>query len=164
MNIEISFTDKCLDEVSNKSLCELKVNEIVYFEHDRPQCPRCGSDMDDNGSREVKPNKLEGIRKKQYICPDCKKTQVTSLEPFISKYSNYSYDICEKGLNYDYIDYLSYSKKSELIKFESNIKIARSTVYYHESEPTGYFHYDEVRQDRAFFSNNVSKILQFEGF
>lgn len=190
MQIQISFTDKYLDEVNNKSLCELKddqlfisniidikhidffkdilpeFNEIVYFEHDRPQCPRCGSDMDDNGSREVKPNKLEGIRKKQYICPDCKKTQVTSLEPFISKYSNYSYDICEKGLNYDYIDYLSYGKKSELIKFESNIKIARSTVYYHESiydqvfirrqekinydllklngiGPTGYFHYDE---------------------
>ena len=130
---------------------------------------------------------LKVFGKKQYICPDCKKTQVTSLEPFISKYSNYSYDICENGLNYDYIGYLSYGKKCELIKFESNIKIARSTVYYHESiydqvfirrqekinydllklngiEPTGYFHYDEVRQDRAFFSNNVSKILQFEGF
>ena len=41
--------------------------------------------MADNGSRKVKPNKLEGIRKKQYACPDCQKSKVTSLEPFISK-------------------------------------------------------------------------------
>ena len=190
MQIQISFTDEYLGEVSNKPLCEFKddqlfisniidikhinffkdilpeFNEIVYFEHDTPKCPRCGSDMSDNGSRKVKPNKQEGIRKKQYICPDCSKTKVTSLEPFISKYSNYSYDICEKGLNYDYIGQLSYDKKRELIHFENNIKIARQTVYYHESiysesflkrqeelnydllkqkgiEPTGYFHYDE---------------------
>lgn len=190
MQIQISFTDEYMYEVSNKILCELKddqlfisniininhldffkdilpeFNEIIYFEHENPQCPRCGSDMDNNGSRKVKPNKLECIRKKQYICPDCNKTSVTSLEPFISKYSTYSYDICEKGLNYDYIDYLSYDKKRELINFENNIKIARQTIYYHESiydeaflirqeeinqellkqkgiEPTGYYNYDE---------------------
>lgn len=44
------------------------------------------------------------------------------LEPFINRYSNYSHDICEKGLNYDYIAYLSYDKKRELINFENNIK------------------------------------------
>lgn len=190
MKIQISFTDEYMNEVSNKILCELKddqlfisnlidikhldffkdilpeFNEIVYFEHENPTCPRCGSNMADNGSRKVKPNKLEGIRKKQYLCQDCNKSQVTSLEPFISKYSTYSYDICEKGLNYDYIGYLSYDKKRELINFENNIKIARQTVYYHEStydelflkrqeeinqellkkrgiEPSGYYHYDE---------------------
>ena len=123
-------------------------------------------EMDSNGSRESKPNKLEGIRKKQYICSKCNKTHLTSLEPFISRYSNYSHDICEKRLNYDYISYLSYDKKRELINFENNIKIARQTIYYHEStydeaflkrqeeinmellkekgiEPTGYYHYDE---------------------
>ena len=39
------------------------------------------------------------------------------LEPFINRYSNYSHDICEKGLNYDYIAYLSYDKKREFDKF-----------------------------------------------
>lgn len=190
MQLKISFTDNGLEETGNKIICHLEddqlylsnivdlkhigffkdilpeFSEIVYFEHDRPVCPRCGSDMVDNGSREVKPNKLDGIRKKQYVCPDCQKSKVTSLEPFISKYCNFSNDICEKGLNYEYIGSLSYGKKKELIHFENNIKISRSTVYYHESvfseeflkrqerlnaellkqngiEPTGYYCYDE---------------------
>ena len=57
----------------------------------------------------------------------------TSLEPFIGKFCNFSNDICEKGINYDYIGSLSYDKKKELIDFENDVKIARSTVYYHES-------------------------------
>ena len=52
---------------------------IVYFEKERPECPHCKHEMTDNGSRPVKPNKLENFRKKQYICRDCKKTKVTSL-------------------------------------------------------------------------------------
>ena len=157
MKLEISFTDDVLEEMGNKIICYLddgqlflsnmvdikhvsffkdilpEFSEIVYFEHDRPICPNCGSDMVDNGSREVKPNKIEGIRKKQYVCPDCQKSRVTSLEPFISKYCNFSNDICEKGLNYNYIGLLSYGKKKEMIHFENNTKISRSTIYYHES-------------------------------
>ena len=53
----------------------------------------------------------------KYVCPKCNKTYLTSLEPFINRYSNYSHDICEKGLNYDYIAYLSYDKKREFDKF-----------------------------------------------
>ena len=190
MNITISFTDEHLGEEVNKTIGLVKngqlflsneidikfidffqeilpeFSEIVYFEQKQPVCPNCGADMENNGSREVKPNKLEGIRKKQYICPDCGKTQVTSLEPFISKFCNFSNDICEKGLNYDYIGYISYGKKKELIMFENEINVARSTLFYHESlfsdafikrqeelnaellkqqgiEPTGYYHYDE---------------------
>ena len=190
MKLKISFTYDNMDEEFNKTLCEFKngqlflsntinpkhreffqdilpeFSEIVYFEHDRPVCPECGCEMDDNGSREAKPNKWEGIRKKQYICPNCGKTHVTSLEPFISKFCNFSNDICEKGLNYDSIEYLSYGKKKELMNFENNVKIARSTTYYHESvysepflkrqeeilaelleqkgiTPSGYYHYDE---------------------
>ena len=91
MKLEISFTDDVLEEMGNKIICYLddgqlflsnmvdikhvsffkdilpEFSEIVYFEHDRPICPNCGSDMVDNGSREVKPNKIEGIRKKT-IC------------------------------------------------------------------------------------------------
>ena len=117
MKPKISFIDEYMGEVSNKTLCELKegqlfisniinikhinffkdiiseFDEIIYYKHDKPTYPRCGCDMLDNGSREIKTNKLECIRKKQYICPNCNKTQVTSLEPYISKYSNYSYDI-----------------------------------------------------------------------
>ena len=89
--------------------------------------------MDDNGSREAKPNKLESIHKKQYICPNYRKTQVTTLEPFIKEFCNYSNDIGEKCLNYEYIDYLSYGKKGELIKFENNVKIPRQTVYHLET-------------------------------
>ena len=131
MKINITFTDEYLDEEVNKVLCYTKCDqlflsnmidikyvdffkeimpkfsEIVYFEHDRPICPVCGREMDDNGSREVKANKLRGIRKEQYICPECSKIKVTSLEPFIKQYCNYSYDIGEKCLNYDYIGYLS---------------------------------------------------------
>lgn len=190
MQVKISFTDNNMDEEFNKTLCEFKdgqlflsnivdikhinffneilpeFSEIIYFEHDMPTCPHCGCEMDSNGSREAKPNKLEGIRKKQYICPHCGKTLLTSLEPFISKFCNFSNDICEKGMNYDYIDYLSYGKKKELIRLENNVKIARSTVYYHASVftesflkrqeeinaellkqkgigPSGYYHYDE---------------------
>ena len=39
-------------------------SEIVYFEYDRPVCPKCGNSMNSNGSRQAKPNKWEGIRKK----------------------------------------------------------------------------------------------------
>ena len=140
--------------------------EIVYYEYDRPVCPECSSSMNSNGSRPAKPNKWEGIRKKQYICPECGKTHYTSLENFIKRYSNYTRTICEKSLEYESIGYLSYQKRSEFIKLENGIKLNRQTVYYHEStysdsfitqkeenlqklikenkiEPSGIYHYDE---------------------
>lgn len=190
MKHKISFTINYMDEESNKILGYVKddklflsnhinikhigffvdnapkFNEIVYFEHDRPHCPECDEEMKDNGSRAAKPNKLKGFRKKQYICPNCHKTKVTSLEPFIRANANFSYDICEKCLNYDYIGYLSYDKKTELISFENQVEMPRQTAYYFESiydndflkrqeealmnllkeegiEPTGYYHLDE---------------------
>ena len=122
--------------------------------------------MNSNGSRPAKPNKWENIRKKQYICPECRKTHTTSLENFIKRYSNYTRAICEKSLEYESISYLSYQKKAELIKLENGIKLPRQTTYYHESkysesfitqkeknlqkiinetniEPSGIYHYDE---------------------
>ena len=48
-------------------ICFLNFSEIIYFEQDRPVCSECGAEMADNGSRKVKPNKIEGIRKKA-IC------------------------------------------------------------------------------------------------
>ena len=122
--------------------------------------------MNSNGSRPAKPNKWEGIRKKQYICPECGKTHFTSLENFIKRYSNYTRAICEKSLEYESITYLSYQKKAEIIKLENGIQLNRQTVYYHEStydtsfitqkeenlqklleetkiEPSGIYHYDE---------------------
>ena len=140
--------------------------EIVYYEYERPLCPKCHSSMNSNGSRPAKPNKWEGIRKKQYICPECGKTHYTSLEKFIKRYSNYTRAICEKSLEYESITYLSYQKKAELIKLENGVKLSRQTTYYHEStysdsfitqkeenlqklikeckiEPSGIYHYDE---------------------
>ena len=55
-------------------------DEIVYYEYDRPSCPNCENSMNNNGSRRAKPNKWEGIRKKQYICPVCGKTHYSVLE------------------------------------------------------------------------------------
>ena len=140
--------------------------EIVYYEYERPTCQKCDISMNSNGSRPVKPNKWDGIRKKQYICPECGKTHFTSLENFIKRYSNYTRAICEKSLKYESITHMSYQKKAEIIKLENKIKLNRQTVYYHEStydesfitqkeenlqkliketkiEPSGIYHYDE---------------------
>ncbi len=140
--------------------------EIVYYEYERPICPKCDISMNSNGSRSAKPNKWEGIRKKQYICPECGKTHFTSLENFIKRYSNYTRAIFEKSLKYESITHMSYQKKAEIIKLENKIKLNRQTVYYHEStydksfitqkeenlqkliketkiEPSGIYHYDE---------------------
>ena len=140
--------------------------EIVYYEYEIPLCPKCNISMNSNGSKPAKPNKWEGIRKKQYICPECGKTHFTSLENFIKRYSNYTRAICEKSLEYESITYLSYQKKTEIIKLENGIQLNRQTVYYHEStydtsfitqkeenlqklleetkiEPGGIYHYDE---------------------
>ena len=153
-------------------------SEIVYYEYDRPICLKCGSLMNSNGSRKAKPNKWEGIRKKQYICPNCNKTQVTSLENFIKRYSNYTHSICEKALEYESISYLPYQKKAELIELENGIRLNRQTVYYHEStyadsfitqkeddlqkilkemkiEPSGIYHYDE-----EYLRENGDKIVR----
>ena len=54
-------------------------SEIVYYEYDRPVCPKCGSSMNSNGSRQAKPNKLGGIRKKTVYLP--KLQQNTSHQP-----------------------------------------------------------------------------------
>ena len=67
--------------------------------------------------------------KKQYKCKDYNKTQVTSLEPFISRYCNYSNDIAEKALNYDFFVLISYVKKSELKDFENDVQIPHQTLY-----------------------------------
>ena len=140
--------------------------EIIYFEHITPVCPNCGVKMNSNGSKKSKPNMHNHVRKKQYKCPKCNKSKITSIEDYIPKNSNYSYDIVEKGLNYDTITYMPYEAKSEIINLENNIKIPRQTVYYHESTytgeflkrqeeinlkllekqgiiPSGYYHYDE---------------------
>jgi len=53
-------------------------SEIVYYEYDRPICPKCGSSMNSNGSCQAKPNKWEGNVKNSIFCPNCNKTQVTS--------------------------------------------------------------------------------------
>ena len=130
------------------------------------------------GSRPAKPNKWEGIRKKQYICPECGKTHFTSLENFIKRYPNYTRAICEKSLEYESITYLSYQKKAEIIKLENGIQLNHQTVYYHEStydtsfitqkeenlqklleetkiEPSGIYHYDE-----EFLHENRIKIVR----
>ncbi len=155
-----------------------KYTDILYFEYERPVCPNCGVPMNSNGSRPAKPNMKENIRKKQYICPKCRKTHITSLEDFIKRNSNYTYSICEKALEYEKIEYSSYQKKAELIELENNIKLNRQTVHYHESTyadtyitqkekhlqkiikernitPSGIYHYDE-----EYMYNNGEKIVR----
>ena len=89
--------------------------------------------MNSNGSRRSKPNKWVEIRKKQYICPVCGKTDYTNLENFIKRYSNYTRAICQKSIEYESIGYLSYQQKVEFIKLENGISLNRQTAYYHES-------------------------------
>ena len=43
--------------------------EIVYYEYERPTCQKCDISMNSNGSRPVKPNKWDGIRKKTIHLP-----------------------------------------------------------------------------------------------
>ena len=42
-------------------------------------------------------------------------------------------DICEKCLNYEYISYLSYENKAEMIRFKNSVEMSRQTAYYFES-------------------------------
>ena len=155
-----------------------KYTEIIYFEPERPICSNCCVPMNSNWSRVAKPNMKKNIRKKQYICPECGKTHITSLENFIKRNGNYTYSICEKALEYEKIAYISYQKKSELIELENNIKLNRQTVHYHEStyantyitrkekclqknikerniQPSGIYHYDE-----EYLYNNGKKIVR----
>lgn len=190
MNINISFTEEDLCEDVNKILVYSDVDqlhvsnlidpkrlnffkeimpeysEVVVFEHNTPICPECETEMNSNGSRKAKPNMLKGVRKKQYICPNCGKTKVTSWDDFIPLNCNYSVDIAEKGLNYSCFGYLPYEAKSEIIELENEVEMKRQTVYYLESKyidaylkrheeinmkllekqgiiPSGYYHYDE---------------------
>ena len=125
------------------------------------------------------PNQTNGQEyvKKQYICPVCGKTHYTNLENFIKRYSNYTRAICQKAIEYESIDYLSYQKKVEFTKLENNISLNRQTAYYHEStyvdtfitqkegnlqkllkemkiEPSGIYHYDE----EYLFENGVKTV------
>ena len=154
------------------NIMENSMMKLFIMNYDRPLYPNCNISMNSNGSRRAKPNKWEGIRKKQYICPICGKTHYTSLENFIKRYSNYTLAICSKALEYESISYLSYQKKAEIIKLEHGLSLNRQTVYYHESiyadsfitqkeenlqkllkqmkiEPSGIYHYDEeyLRED-----------------
>ena len=87
--------------------------EIVYYEYNHHLCPNCSILMNSNGSRPAKPNKWNGIREKQYICPECGKTHVKSLENYVKRYSNYTRAICQKALEYESIAYLPYQKKGK---------------------------------------------------
>ena len=135
--------------------------EIVYYEYNRPLCPNCDILMNNNGSRPAKPNKWEGIRKKQYICPECGKTHVTSLENFIKRYSNYTLAICKKSLEYESIAYLSYQKKAELIKLENELKLNRRTVYYHESKYLESFITQKEENLQKLLKMQISNLMGF---
>lgn len=47
--------------------CSDYYTEIVYYEYEKPLCPKCNILMNSNGSRVAKPNKWEGIRIKTII-------------------------------------------------------------------------------------------------
>ncbi|WP_323736511.1 hypothetical protein PXD04_00635 [Methanosphaera sp. ISO3-F5] len=36
-------------------------------------------------------------------------------------------------MNYEYISYLSYEKKAEMIRFKNSVEMSRQTAYYFES-------------------------------
>ena len=42
----------------------LDFEEIVYYEHSRHICPKCKTEMSENGSQSASPNKLKSFRKR----------------------------------------------------------------------------------------------------
>ena len=109
-------------------------SEIVYYEYKRPLCPKCNISMNSNGSRPAKPNKWEGIRKKQYICPECGKTHFTSLENFIKKiFQLYACNLRKITRIWIHYLFIPIKRMQKIIKLENGIGLNRQTVYYHES-------------------------------
>ena len=105
----------------------------------------------------------------------------------MDKFCNYSRKIKQKGLKYSQITYISYGSKSEIINVENDTDISRQSVYMYEKQmtplyifykekklmkeikklnilPSGYYHYDEVRQDRAFSPIKSVKYPNFGNF
>ena len=107
-------------------------SEITYFEHTIPICPNCNITMSKNGTKPAKPNKMENTWLQQYICPECGHEHVTSLNDHKKPHANYTYTICEKALEYELIEYIPFEKKAELIENETEIRLPRQTVCYHQ--------------------------------
>ena len=131
--------------------------EIVYFEHERPFCSECGVSFSLNGTKDEKPNKMENIRFQQYQCPTCKDTAITSLKKHKKQFTNYTYLICEKALEYELIEYLSYEKKAELIEKETGVVLNRQTVCYHQ-----YRYCEEFIEKEQLLINQLIECLGIE--
>ena len=106
--------------------------EIAFFEHEKPVCSECGSEMNYNGTKTGKPNKMKNTRLQQYLCKDCNHEHVTNFKEYKKPFANYTYRICEKALEYELIEYMSFEKKAEIIENETGIRLTRQTVCYHQ--------------------------------
>lgn len=131
--------------------------EIVYFEHERPFCSECEVPFSLNGTKDVKPNKMENIRFQQYQCPICKEGVITSLNKHKKQFTNYTYMICEKALEYELIEYMSFEKKAELIEEEIGIVLNRQTVCYHQ-----YRYCEEFIEKEQLLINQLIECLGIE--
>ena len=90
-------------------------------------------------------------------------------------------------MKYSQITYISYGAKSEIINLENDIHMSRQATYLNEKEltplyiiekektlmneikklniePSGYYNYDEVRQDRAFSPITSVKFFNLKDF
>ena len=131
--------------------------EIAFFEHKRPICQDCKIIMSENGTKPGKPNKIDNIRLQQYICPTCGHEHVTSLNNHKKPYTNYTYAICIKAIEYELINYMPFEKKAELIEKDLGIKLPRQTVCYHQ-----YAFCEEFLDNQEQLINQLIKILGIE--
>ena len=110
--------------------------------------------MSENGTKPGKPNKIENIRLQQYICPTYGHEHVTSLNNHKKPYTNYTYAICIKAIEYELINYMPFEKKAELIEKDLGIKLPRQTICYHQ-----YAFCEEFLDNQEQLINQLIKIL-----
>ena len=100
---------------------------------------------------------MKNTKIQQYICPNCGHEHLTSLNIHKKPHTNYTYTICQKAIEYELIEYMSFEKKAELIANETGIVLKRQTVCYHQ-----YAFCDDFLHNQEQLINQLIKILKIE--
>lgn len=104
---------------------------VTYIRSDE-SCPDCHCKLHSKGYRKRKINTMD-IKVKDYSCPNCGKRVITNFKQFVDNSSNYTNTVMHWGVKLSEIGQESYDKKSELFETLFDIKLPRSTVFYHEN-------------------------------
>lgn len=143
-------------------------NFEVLYERTDLTCPVCGSKLYKHDKRVFKPNMVNNVRKRTYICSneDCGEFVQPDLSQYMLPESNYTKNVRLWGIKLDSIGDLSYDKKSELYTAFTGCTLPKSTCYEHQDiesneyineknrkqllemgkkgiQPSGNYHFDE---------------------